>query len=60
MIIDFMLFLLMKTLKIAMKIYTSESSRETVHSDDNQNQKHSTRKTTRNRPVNRKQHQKKL
>ena len=40
-------------------LHVTESSRETVHSDDNQNQKHSTRKTTRNRPVNRKQRQKK-
>ena len=37
-----------------------ESSRETAHSDDNQNQKYSTRKTTRNRPVNRKQRHKNL
>ena len=37
-----------------------ESSRETAHSDDNQNQKYSTRKTTWNRPVNRKQRHKNL
>ena len=40
-------------------LHVTESSRETVHSDDNQNQKHSIRKTTINRPVNRKQRQKK-
>ena len=37
-----------------------ESSRETAHSDDNQNQKYSTRKTTWNRPVNCKQRHKNL
>ena len=36
----------------------TESSHETVHSDDNQNEKHLATKTTRNRPVNRKQRQK--
>ena len=35
----------------------TESSRETVHSDDSQNQKHLTGNTNRNRPVNRKQRQ---
>ena len=33
-------------------LHVTESSRETVHSDGNQNQKRSTRKTTRNWPVN--------
>ena len=58
MITDFMLFLLMRAVKIAMKIYTSqEPSRETVHSVKNQNQKHPTRKTNRNQPVNQKNSQ---
>ena len=41
-------------------MHVTESSRETVHSDDNQNQKHFTIKTTTNRPVNRKPGQKNL
>ena len=40
-------------------LYVTESSHETIHSDDSQNEKNSTRKTTINRPVNRKQRQKK-
>ena len=36
-------------------LQVTESSPETVHSDDNQNQQHSTRKTNRNWSVNRKQ-----
>ena len=41
-------------------LHVTEPSRETVHSDSSQNQKHSTRETTRNQPVNRKQCQRKL
>ena len=59
MIIDLMLFLLMRTIKITIyaNIYTdlhvNESSSKTLHSDGNQNQKHI-------QPDNRKQRQKKL
>ena len=56
MIIDFMLYhalSLMRTVKIAMKIYTSQSHHiKTEHSDDNQNQRHPTRKTDASRPAN--------
>ena len=62
MIIDFMLYMLIRTVKIAMiymsqskNLHVTESSREIVHSDDNQNQKHPIRETKGNRPVNRKQ-----
>ena len=41
-------------------LHVTESSRETVHSDNNQNQNHPTEKTNRNRAVNRNQRQKKL
>ena len=61
MIIDFMLFLLMRTIKKNNEdLQVTESSRGTLHFDDNQYQKHPTGKTSRNRPDNQKQRQKKL
>ena len=40
--------------------HTTESSRETLHFDENENQKHPTGNTNRNRPLNQKQCQRKL
>ena len=41
-------------------LHVTESPRETLHSDDNQNQKYSATKTNGNQPVNRKELKKKL
>ena len=41
-------------------LHVTEPSREILHFDENQNEKHWTEKSNRNRPVNRKKHQKNL